>query len=109
MVKIKRGRGTGAWRRWSRTLVCPAKVSAFTKACRVALPFQLSIARKSVEIQLSIWIDKNRNFKKLTFAGAANISKMSQGVLIVPVEEASHIGKGALAFQVCIGSGKSRS
>ena len=79
MNKIGRGRGTEAWRSWSRTQACLAKVSAFTKAFRVALPFQLSIARKSVKIQLSIWIGKNRNFKKLTFAGAANISKMSQG------------------------------
>ena len=33
---------------------------------------------------------------------------MSQGDQIVPMAETLHIGKGALAFQVCIGSGKSR-
>lgn len=36
------------------------------------------------------------------------MSKMSQGDQIVPMVETSHLGKGALAFQVCIGSGKSR-
>ncbi len=58
MVEIRRGRGTEAWRSWSRTQACPAKVGAFTKACRVAV----SIARKGLFIQLSIRLSKKRYF-----------------------------------------------